>query len=93
MKGPDRWLVEPVFHRRILKASLGRNEQKTKATPKPKPSTKGKSKPEAGRLHGSRIVTGSLEVSLDNADTVIEGAPSFSRTLRKGWVMELIGAR
>jgi hypothetical protein len=52
--------------------------KKTKATPKAKPSTKGKSKPEAGRLHGSRIVTGSLEVSLDNADTVIEGAPRLA---------------
>jgi hypothetical protein len=52
------------------------NEQKTKATPKPKPSTKGKSKPEARTLAGSGIATGSLEVSLDNADTVIEGAPS-----------------
>jgi hypothetical protein len=36
-----------------------------KATPKPKPSTKGK-----------RKTLWSVEVSLDNADTVIEGGPS-----------------
>jgi hypothetical protein len=35
-----------------------------KATPKPKPSTKGK-----------RKTLWSVEVSLDNADTVIEGGP------------------
>jgi len=67
--------VEPSFHRAILKASLGRNEQTTKATPKTKPSTKGKSKPEAILLERSSLATRSLEVSLDNADTVIEGAP------------------
>jgi hypothetical protein len=49
------------------------NEQKTKATPKP--STKGKAKPEARTLAGRGIATGALEVSLDNADTVIEGGP------------------
>jgi hypothetical protein len=49
------------------------NEQKTKATPKP--STKGKAKPEARMLAGRGIATGALEVSLDNADTVIEGGP------------------
>src|SRR5260370_42694093 len=59
------------------------NEQKAKATPKP--STKGKSKPEAALPERSRLATRSLEVSLDNADRVIEGALSFSRTLRKGW--------
>ncbi len=47
------------------------NEQKTKATPKP--STKGKSKPEAILLERSSLATRSLEVSLDNADTVIDG--------------------
>jgi hypothetical protein len=52
------------------------NEQKTKATPKP--STKGKAKPEARTLAGRGIATGALEVSLDNADTVIEGAPGFA---------------
>ena len=45
----------------------------TKATPKP--STKGKSKPEAILLERSSLAPRSLEVSLDNADTVIEGAP------------------
>src|SRR5260370_39800210 len=49
------------------------NEQKAKATPKP--STKGKSKPEAALPERSRLATRSLEVSLDNADRVIEGAP------------------
>jgi hypothetical protein len=49
------------------------NEQKTKATPKP--STKGKAKSEARTLAGRGIATGALEVSLDNADTVTEGAP------------------
>src|SRR5260370_18203286 len=48
------------------------NEQKAKATPKP--STKGKSKPEAALPERSRLATRSLEVSLDNADRVIEGA-------------------
>src|ERR1700690_2323549 len=47
------------------------HEQRAKATPratpKPKPSTKGKRK----NLR-------SVEVSLDNADTVIEGAPPFA---------------
>src|ERR1700690_3410112 len=47
------------------------HEQRAKATPratpKPKPSTKGKRK----NLR-------SVEVSLDNADTVIEGAPGFA---------------
>jgi len=50
------------------------NEQKTKATPKP--STKGKSKPEAILLERSSLATRSLEVSLDNADTVIDGSVS-----------------
>lgn len=36
----------------------------------------GKSKTGGGMAHGSRMATGSLEVSIDNADTVIEGAPS-----------------
>src|SRR6266704_3343197 len=54
------------------------NEQKTKATPKPKP--------EARTLAGSGIATGSLEVSLDNADTVIKGAPSLRGFLRKGGI-------
>jgi hypothetical protein len=44
-------------------------------TATPKPSTKGKSKPKVGRLEGSCIATGSLELSLDNADTAIDGAP------------------
>jgi hypothetical protein len=52
------------------------NEQKTKATPKP--STTGKAKPEARTLAGRGIATGALEVSLDNADTVIEGACDLS---------------
>src|SRR4029077_8365356 len=47
------------------------NEQKTKATPKPSP--KGKAKPEARTLADRGIATGALEVSLDNADTVIDG--------------------
>src|SRR5260370_24868253 len=46
------------------------NEQKAKATPKP--STKGKSKPEAALPERSRLATRSLEVSLDNADRVID---------------------
>jgi len=52
------------------------NEQK--ATPKTKPPTKGKSKPEAALLERSRLAIRSLEVSLDNADTVIEGAPHIA---------------
>jgi hypothetical protein len=52
------------------------NEQKTTATATPKPSTKGKSKPEATWLARSRLATRWLKVSLDNADTVIEGAPA-----------------
>jgi len=48
--------------------------KKAKATAKP--STKGKAKPEARTLAGRGIATGAFEVSLDNADTVIEGAPS-----------------
>jgi hypothetical protein len=52
------------------------NEQKTKATPKP--STTGKAKPEARTLAGRGIATGALEVSLDNADTVIEGGSTHS---------------
>jgi hypothetical protein len=57
----------------ILKAGLGRMSKKAKATPKP--STKGKSKPEAALLERSRLATRAVEVSLDNADTVIEGGP------------------
>jgi hypothetical protein len=38
-------------------------------------STKGKSKPERTWLEDSSIARASLEVSLDNADTVIDGAP------------------
>jgi len=57
------------------------NEQKTKATPNPSP--KGKAKPEARTLAGRGIATGTLEVYLDNADTVIEGAPSLRGLLRK----------
>src|ERR1700687_5192592 len=64
------------------------NEQKTKATAKP--STKGKAKPEARTPAGRGIATGALEVSLDNADTVIEGWPVISRSegraLRPGCV-------
>src|SRR5260370_18390298 len=56
------------------------NEQKAKATPKP--STKGKSKPEAALPERSRLATRSLEVSLDNADRVIEGAPLIRVFLR-----------
>src|SRR5260370_41125117 len=58
------------------------NEQKAKATPKP--STKGKSKPEAALPERSRLATRSLEVSLDNADRVIEGAPEPALSLSKG---------
>src|SRR6266568_4252153 len=58
------------------------NEQKTKATPKP--STKGKAKPEARTLAGRGIATGALEVSLDDADTVIEGGPHLSSAVSKG---------
>jgi len=44
------------------------HEQKATATPKAKPSTKGKSKAKPSPLH----------VSLDNADTVIEGGPGLA---------------
>ena len=74
--------MEPVFHRAILKAGLGRNEQKQKQ--EQKPSTKGKSKPKAGWPEGSELATHSLEVSLDNADTVIEGAPSLTFFVKGG---------
>jgi hypothetical protein len=47
------------FHRRIYKASLGRNAERV-------PSSEDKSEPFTART---------LYVSLDNADTVIEGAP------------------
>src|ERR1700687_1357040 len=58
------------------------NEQKTKATAKP--STKGKAKPEARTPAGRGIATGALEVSLDNADTVIDGWPVLSRSEGRG---------
>src|SRR5713101_5315338 len=58
------------------------NEQKAKATPKP--STKGKSKPEAALPERSRLATRSLEVSLDNADRVIEGAPLIAHFAMSG---------
>jgi hypothetical protein len=55
------------FHREILKAGLGRNEQKRKSNTNnksnTKTATKGKSKPST------------VHVSLDNADKVIEGGP------------------
>jgi hypothetical protein len=53
------------FHRGILKAGLGRNEQKANATPRTtaKPPRREKSKPSL------------VHVSLDNADKVIEGGP------------------
>jgi hypothetical protein len=63
------------FPPRDSKSEPWSNEQKAKATPKTKPSTKGKSKPEAMLLERSSLATRSLEVSLDNADKVIEGAP------------------
>ena len=56
---------------------------KTTATPRPKSSTKGKSKPERTWLEGSSIARASLEVSLDNADTVIDGARSNETILQK----------
>src|SRR5712692_1311314 len=61
------------FPPRDSKSGPWSNEQKTKATPKP--STKGKAKPEARCLEGSGFTTRPLEVSLDNADTVIERGP------------------
>jgi hypothetical protein len=63
------------FPPRDSKSEPWSNEQKAKATPKTKPSTKGKSKPEAMLLERSSLATRSLEVSLDNADKVIDGAP------------------
>jgi hypothetical protein len=78
--------VEPVFHRTILKASLGRmskkQQQQQNQQQQPKPSTKGKSKPEGARLNDSSIARASPEVSLDNADTVIEGASYRNASIR-----------
>jgi len=77
-------VVEPVFPPRDSKSEPWSNEQKTTATSKPtatatpKPSTQGKSKPEGARLNDSSIARASPEVSLDNADTVIEGAPGLA---------------
>ena len=71
------------FPPRDSKSEPWSNEQKTKATPEP--STKGKSKSEAILLECSSLATRSLEVSLDNADTVIEGAPGSRRTLALTW--------
>jgi len=65
--------------------------KKAKATAKP--STKGKAKPEARTLAGRGIATGAFEVSLDNADTVIEGAPSLRGLLRKGGIPQLSSPR
>src|SRR6266849_2892837 len=78
------------FPPRDSKSGPWSNEQKTKATPKP--STKGKAKPEARCLEGSGFTTRPLEVSLDNADTVIEGGPPYREAkggaLRPGRVAE-----
>ena len=58
-------MVEPNFHRRILKAGLGRM---SKATPTATPKT----------FHERESQNLSpVHVSLDNADTVIEGGPGF----------------
>src|SRR5271167_3934491 len=59
---------EPWSHEPTTKA-------RSTATATPKAPTKGKSKPEGARPKDGSIARASLEVSLDNADTVIEGAP------------------
>jgi hypothetical protein len=60
------------FHRVILKSGPWSMSKKSAATPKAKPSKKGKSKPSL------------LYVSLDNADTVIEGGPPLRFVQRWG---------
>jgi hypothetical protein len=55
------------FHRRILKASLGRMSTS---------NTKRKSNTKTKTFHEGKTQNPSpVDVSLDNADTVIEGAP------------------
>src|SRR5271169_4950327 len=61
---------EPWWHEQRTKA-----RSTATATPKAKAPTKGKSKPEGAWPADSSIARASLEVSLDNADTVIDGAP------------------
>jgi hypothetical protein len=60
------------FHRRILKASLGQ-VSKDKSNTKTKTSHEGKVKN-----------LSPVEVSLDNADTVIEGAPLIAHSAMSG---------
>jgi hypothetical protein len=59
--------VEPNFHRRILKAGLGRMSKEQSNS---KSNTKTKTFHERESQNLSPV-----QVSLDNADTVIEGAP------------------
>jgi hypothetical protein len=66
--------VEPSSTARLSKRALV-DEQTSKATPKPKPSTKGKAKPKNPSPE---------HVSLDNADTVIEGGPCLGAFARHG---------
>src|SRR6267143_6976787 len=68
----NRWLVEPVFHRGIHDASLGRAEQKIS----------GKRRKNSGRTKRSR--RSNAQVSLDNADAVIEGAPAAQVDFLRG---------
>ena len=66
--------MEPVFHRAILKAGLGRMS-------KGKSNTKSNTK----TFHEEESQNPSqVHVSLDNADTVIEGAPLFPVPPRSG---------
>ena len=63
--------MEPSFHRRILKAGLGRMS-KNKSNGNSNSNSKTKTFYE-GKSQNLRTV----HVSLDNADTVIEGGPAF----------------